>query len=161
LFRAPAPLLMHLDHPQSWSWETWLVHGQKMHDSLARNSGSGSPLPFLNPDRTNELSRSEGEAFAIAAFQWLKTSAQVIPMEDQSAQLWCSFLSGVDSAPRQIKEAERRLEEAERRLEEAERHFEEVECNYKNSLSWKVTRPLRGVEKTLSRIRLPTRFGSS
>jgi len=32
--------------------------------------------------------------------------------------------------------------------------------NAEDSLSWKVTRPLRGVEKKLSRITLPTRLSS-
>jgi hypothetical protein len=34
LFGAPAPMLMHLDHPLGWSQETWLAHGRKMHDVL-------------------------------------------------------------------------------------------------------------------------------
>ena len=146
LFSAPAPMLIHLDHPQGWSYETWLAHGRKMHASLARNPGSGSSLPFVKHDQTNGLSDSEVCDLATAAFQWLKTAPHVIQMEDPSAWLWCSFLAGIDSLPKQAREAERRHEEAERRL--------------KDSLSWKVTRPLRGIEKKLSQVRLPTRLGS-
>jgi hypothetical protein len=148
LFSAPAPMLIHLDHPQGWSYETWLATGRKMHASLARNPGCSS-LPFVKHDRTNGLSDSEVCDLATAAFQWLKTAPHVIQMEDPSAWLWCSFLAGIDSLPKQAREAERHHEEAERRHEEAERRL-------KDSFSWKVTRPLRGIEKTLARIRLPT-----
>jgi hypothetical protein len=160
LFTAPAPLLMHLDHPQGWSWEGWLAQGRKMHDSLAIKCKSYSSLPFVNYDQTNELSKSEANDFAIAAFQWLKTVAHVIQVEDPWAWLWCSFLAGIESAAKQAREAERRHEEAERRHEDAERRHEEAEHRLKDSLSWKVTRPLRGIENMLSRIRLPTRLSS-
>jgi hypothetical protein len=188
LFTVPAPMLMHLDHPQSWSWENWLADGRKMHDSLARIKKSDSSFPFVKYDQTNELSKSEALDFAIATFQWLKTAPHVIQMEDPSAWLWCSLLAGIDSVPKQAtdaergfeeakrgfeeaerrheeaerrhEEAERRHEEAERRHEEAERRHEEAERRLKDSLSWKVTRPLRGIEKMLSRIRLPTSLRS-
>jgi hypothetical protein len=167
LFSAPAPLLMHLDHPQSWSWEAWFAHGRKMHESLARNGGSGSSLPFVKHDRTNELSDTDVRYLTTAAFQWLKTVARVIQVDDPSAWLWCSFLAGIDSAAKHAREAERGFEESERGLEEAKRDFEEAKRGFevaerrlKNSLSWKVTRPLRGVEKKLSRITLPIRLSS-
>jgi hypothetical protein len=96
-------------------------------------------------------------------YQWLKTAPRVIQVEDPSAWLWCSFLAGIDSVAKQAREAERGFEEAKRRHEEAERRHEEAERrlkDLKDSLSWKVTRPLRGVEKALCRIRLPTKLSS-
>jgi hypothetical protein len=159
LFSAPAPMLIHLDHPLGWSYESWLAQGRKMHASLARNPGSFSSLPFVKRDQTTGLSDSEVGEFATAAFQWLKTVPLILPMEDPSAWLWCSFLAGIDSLPKQAREAERRHEEAERRFEEAKRGFEESERRLKESLSWKVTRPLRGIENMLARIR-PTRLKS-
>jgi hypothetical protein len=183
LFSAPAPMLMHLDHPLGWSREIWLAHGRKMHDSLARKCKSVSSFPFVKYDQTNELSDSEVCEFATAAFQWLKTAPCVIAMVDPSAWLWCSVLAGIDSVSKQARDAERRYEEAQRRFEEAERrheeaqrrfeeakrrheearrlheeaqhHHEEAERRLKASLSWKVTQPLRGIEKTLARIKLP------
>jgi hypothetical protein len=152
LFSAPAPLLLHLNHPQGWSQDCWLTHGRKMHDSLTRNRGSDSSFPFVKHDQTSELSESEVGEFAIAAFQWFKTVPPVIEMEEPSAWLWCSFLGGIDSVSKQVKESERRLEEAKRGFEESERRL-------KDSFSWKVTRPLRGIEKSLSRIRLSTLMG--
>ena len=147
LFRAPAPLLMHLDHPQGWSNESWLAHGRKMHNSLAGKRGSGGSLPFLKYDRTNELSNSEVCDLATAAFQWLKTAPRIIEMADPPAWLWCSFLAGIDSVGTKAKEAECCLEAAKRDFAEAERCL-------KDSLSWKVTRPLRRIEKMLGRLRL-------
>jgi hypothetical protein len=67
-------------------------------------------------------------------------------MEEPSAWLWSSLLAGIDSVSKQAREAERLLEQAKRGFEESERRL-------KDSFSWKVTRPLRGIEKTLSRIR--------
>jgi hypothetical protein len=104
-------------------------------------------------DQTHELSDSEVYELATAAFQWLKTAARILPMEDPSAWLWCSVLAGIDSVPKQAREAERGFEEAKRGFEESERRL-------KDSLSWRVTRPLRGIEKMLSQVRLPTRMSS-
>ena len=79
LFSAPAPLLLHLDHPHSWSWENWLTHGQQMHDSLARYRGSGSSLPFVKHDQTDELSNSEAGDFAIATLSMAENCASCHP----------------------------------------------------------------------------------
>jgi hypothetical protein len=57
------------------------------------------------------------------------------------------LLARIESLPKQAREAERGFEDSERRLQA--------------SFSWKVTRPHRGIEKTLARIRLPTRLISS
>jgi hypothetical protein len=167
LFSAPAPMLMHLDHPLGWSQETWLAQGRKMHDSLARKCKSDSSFPFVKYDQTNELSDSEVCELATAAFQWLKTAPSVIAMVDPLAWLWSSVLAGIDSVSKQARDAERRHDEAERRHEEAERRHEEAErCHeeadrrLKDSFSWKVTRPLRDIENTLARIRLPTKMSS-
>lgn len=153
LFTAPAPMLMHLVHPQGWSLESWYAHGRKMHDSLARNRKSESSFPFVKYDQTNELSNSEVEDFATAVFKWLKTAPRVIQMEDPSAWLWCSVLAGIDSVPKQARDAERRFEETKRGFEESERRL-------KNSLSWRVTRPLRSIEEKISQVRLRTRLSS-
>jgi glycosyltransferase involved in cell wall biosynthesis len=59
-----------------------------------------------------------------------------------------------------LKDSQRRYEEAQRRHEEAQRHHEETERRLKDSLSWKLTRPLRDFENTLARISLPTRVSS-
>jgi hypothetical protein len=114
LFSAPAPLLIHLNHPQGWSRDCWLAHGRKMHDSLARNRGSDGSLPFVQHDQTNELSELEVCELAAAAFQWLKTVPRVIEMEEPSAWLWSSFLAGIDSVSKQAREAERLFEQAKR-----------------------------------------------
>jgi hypothetical protein len=146
LFSAPAPLMMHLDHPQSWSYESWLAHGRKMHHALAKNRNSLDALPFVRHSRTNELSDSEVGDLATEAFQWLKTSPRSLDMEDATAWLWCSILAGIDTLPKQVSDAQHETAEVERRL--------------KSSLSWKVTRPLRSIERMLSRIKLPTRLSS-
>jgi glycosyltransferase involved in cell wall biosynthesis len=70
------------------------------------------------------------------------------------------FEHPLEEAQRGFEEAKRRHEEARRLHEEAQHHHEEAERRLKASLSWKVTQPLRGIEKTIARIRLPRRPGS-
>jgi hypothetical protein len=144
IVQCTGPLVNTFESPARLVRDCWLAHGRKMHDSLTRNRGSDGSLPFVKHDQTNELSESEVCELATAAFQWLKTMPRVIEMEEPSAWLWSSFLAGIDSVSKQARETERRLEEAKRGFEESERRL-------KGSLSWKVTRPLRGIEKTLSR----------
>ena len=69
------------------------------------------------------------------------------PIGRSNGVVGCSFLARIESLPKQAREAECRFEDSERRL--------------KASFSWKVTRPHRGIEETLARIRLPTRLSSS
>jgi hypothetical protein len=181
LFIAPAPILMHLDHPQGWSWEGWLARGRRMHEYLANIGKSDSRFSFVNGGHMDELSQSEVQDFSVAVFQWLKTAARIIEVKNPSAWLWSSVLTGIDTVPRLAREAERSFEEERRCFEEArsnfeeakrsfeeakrgfeaeKRGFEEAERRLKESLSWKVTRPLRGIERKLSQVKLPTRASS-
>jgi hypothetical protein len=81
---------------------------------------------------------------------------------DESGRQFDEFEHPLEEAQRRFEEAQRRFEEAQRRHEEArrlheeaQRHHEEAERRLNHSFSWKVTRPLRAVEKTLARIKLP------
>jgi hypothetical protein len=148
LFRPPAPMLIHLDHKQGWSRESWLAHGRRMHDALTRHNDQGGSLPFIKYGETNGLSEQEVCELATAAFQWLKTVPQAMNVDDPSVWLWCSLLAGIEAVPREAREAEQRFREVERGYKEAE------QC-LKNSLSWRVTRPLRFIEDKLSQFRLP------
>jgi uncharacterized membrane protein YccC len=74
---------------------------------------------------------------------------------DESGRQFDEFELPLKEAQRRFEEAQRRHEEARRLHEEAQRHHEEAERRLNDSFSWKVTRPLRAVEKTLARIRLP------
>ena len=148
LFKAPAPMLIHLDHQQGWSYESWLAHGRRMHEALARRKDQGGLLPFIKYGETNGLPEQDVCELATAAFQWLKTVPQAMNVDDPSAWLWCSLLAGIEAVPREAREAEQRFREVERGYKEAE------QC-LKNSLSWRVTRPLRFIEDKLSQFRLP------
>jgi hypothetical protein len=142
LFMAPAPMLLHLDHKQGWSYESWLAHGRRMHDAIARDKDQDGLLPFIKYGETEGLSDQEVGELATATFQWLKTVPWAMNVDDPSAWLWCSLLAGIEAVPREAREAEQRLREI-------EHGFKEAEQRLKNSLSWKLTKPIRSIEEKL------------
>jgi hypothetical protein len=105
LFIPSAPIMMHLDHPQNWSWKNWLWQGCRAHAGLmATNAGAKRPLPFVRPFKSAELSKEDIHSFSQNAFSWLKNVSAAIPVEDPYAGALVAFLSGIDRAAKELRE---------------------------------------------------------
>jgi hypothetical protein len=109
LFAMIAPILMHLDHPQNWSWEAWFSRGRQMHKAISAYSSAVEILTVVGSHQHEHLSEDELYSFAIKTFRWLKESASVLEVDDPSASLLLSFLSMIDQGGRDIYEQERLL----------------------------------------------------
>jgi hypothetical protein len=105
LFIPSAPIMMHLDHPQNWSWKNWLWQGCRAHAGLmAGNASAKRPLPFVKPLERAEVSKEDIVSFSQDAFSWLKNVSTGIPMEDPSAGALVVFLSRIDRAAKELRE---------------------------------------------------------
>lgn len=138
LFLVSAPLLIHIDHPQNWSRESWLYQGRKVHAALARHSADATLLPFARYGLSEELSHIEIDSLAAETFQWLKESANPVEVKDLSGSLLLSFLAGIDQVPKALLERDRMLRERDEKIRAIE-----------DSLGWKIIGTLHGIAKRL------------
>jgi hypothetical protein len=160
LFAMAAPILMHLDHPQNWSWETWFIRGRQMHKAVSAYSSATAIISPSSACQDGRLSHDQLSSFAIDTFRWLKKSASVLEADEPGALLLLSFLSMIDHGGRELYEQERLLAEknatikqrdiqlAEQSvvLHERERMLSEMDAKLRSieeSRVWRWTRPIR------------------
>jgi hypothetical protein len=169
LYAMAAPILMHLNHPQNWSWQTWTTQGRRMHAALSSHSAAPTALPFVCSDHEGQLSDTRLHSLAVEAFEWLKKSTTVLDVDDPDVWLLLFFLSGIDRVARELSKREASLaaqastltelraildehhaqlaqqsatlSERAAMLAERDARIREIE----ESTVWKLTRPIRAI----------------
>jgi hypothetical protein len=101
LFSLPAPVLLHLDHPQNYSHALSAGNAERMYRYFA-GSTVGTGFPFIG-ERHAANSKEDFYRLSRASHAWLLCTSEKIAISDPASLLLLNFMSGLRNSGMELR----------------------------------------------------------
>ena len=110
LFLVSSPVLLHLDHGQSWNLGTYALQRRRFHEALSSNKHAALKFPFIEYDRT--VTDDDLATLAPAAYAWLQETPVKLRASDERSEFLSLFLSALNESSARTKSQIDKLSDA-------------------------------------------------